>query len=108
MTGVQTCALPIFLRRVYLPASFSQIVTGLITAAGGAWNGCIVAEYVVFRGQVYTTNGLGAFITKSTESGNFDGLVAAVCIMIVLIVLLNRLFWAKLYELTETKYRLDG
>ncbi len=96
------------IRRVYLPGTFSQIVTGLITAAGGAWNGCIVAEYVVFRGQTYTTNGLGAFITKSTESGNFDGLIAAVCVMIVLIVVLNRVFWAKLYVLTESKYRLDG
>jgi NitT/TauT family transport system permease protein len=96
------------IRRVYLPATFSQIVTGLITAAGGAWNGCIVAEYVVFRGQTYSAPGLGAYITESTANGNFGGLTAAVCVMIVLIVVLNRVFWAKLYHLTETKYRLDG
>lgn len=96
------------IRRVYLPATFSQTLTGLITAAGGAWNGCIVAEYVVFRGHAYSTPGLGSYITKATEQGNFGGLMAAVCAMIVLIVILNRLFWAKLYHLTETKYRLDG
>jgi NitT/TauT family transport system permease protein len=96
------------IRRVYLPASFSQIVTGLITAAGGAWNGCIVAEYVVFRGHTYSTPGLGSYITKATGEGYFAGLMGAVCAMIVVIVILNRLFWAKLYHLTETKYRLDG
>ena len=96
------------IRRVYLPASFSQIVTGLITAAGGAWNGCIVAEYVVFRGRTYSTPGLGSYITKATGEGNFPGLMGAVCAMIIVIVILNRLFWAKLYHLTETKYRLDG
>lgn len=96
------------IRRVYLPGTFSQIVTGLITAAGGAWNGCIVAEYVVFRGQTYATTGIGSYITRATESANFSGLMAAVSVMIVLIVVLNRIFWAKLYHLTETKYRLDG
>jgi NitT/TauT family transport system permease protein len=96
------------MRRVYLPGTFSQIVTGLITAAGGAWNGCIVAEYVVFRGQTYSTDGLGSYLRHATEAANFSGLVAAVCVMIVLIVILNRLFWAKLYQSAESKYRLDG
>ncbi|MGZ3651766.1 MAG: ABC transporter permease subunit [Bdellovibrionota bacterium] len=96
------------LRRVYLPGTYAQIVTGLITAAGGAWNGCIVAEHVVFRGQAHTTPGLGAYITRATETTNFSGLMAAVCVMIVLIVILNRVFWAKLYHVAETKYRLDG
>src|SRR5436309_2715382 len=33
-------------RTLYLPAVFPHLVTGLITAAGGAWNASIVAEYV--------------------------------------------------------------
>jgi NitT/TauT family transport system permease protein len=32
------------MRRVYLPGAYPYILTGLITAAGGAWNTCIVAE----------------------------------------------------------------
>ncbi len=95
------------IRRVYVPATFSQTVTGLITAAGGAWNGCIVAEYVAFRGQTYETPGLGAYITRATQGGHFSQLMAAVMVMIVLIVVVNRAFWAKLYQLAQSKYRLD-
>jgi NitT/TauT family transport system permease protein len=96
------------IRRVYLPATFSQILTGLITAAGGAWNVSIVAELVLFRGQEYSVKGLGAYITKATARAAYSELAAAVMVMIVLIVLLNRTFWAKLYDLAESKYRLDG
>lgn len=95
------------MRRVYLPGTYSFIVTGLITAAGGAWNTCIVAEYVVFRSQIYEARGLGAYITRATEGGHYGELMAAVTVMIVLIVLVNRTFWAKLYHLAQTKYRLD-
>jgi ABC-type nitrate/sulfonate/bicarbonate transport system permease component len=37
-------------RTLYLPAIFPHLVTGLITAAGGAWNASIVAEYVHYGG----------------------------------------------------------
>ena len=93
------------IRRVYLPATFSPILTGLITAAGGAWNVSIVAE-VFQNGR--TAKGLGAYITQATERAAYAELAAAVIVMIVLIVLLNRTFWAKLYHLAESKYRMDG
>lgn len=96
------------MRRVYLPATFSPILTGLITAAGGAWNVSIVAELVIFRGQEYSVKGLGTYISKATERAAYSELAAAVMVMIVLIVLLNRTFWAKLYDLAQSKYRLDG
>ncbi|MGZ3713123.1 MAG: sulfonate ABC transporter permease, partial [Bdellovibrionota bacterium] len=75
---------------------------------GGAWNVSIVAELVLFRGKEYSVKGLGTYITKATERAAYSELAAAVMIMIVLIVLLNRTFWAKLYDLAQSKYRLDG
>ena len=39
--------------------SFPYLVTGWVTAAGGAWNASIVAEYVTYRGSTLTTFGLG-------------------------------------------------
>ena len=95
------------MQRVYLPAAFPQILTGLITAAGGAWNTSIVAELVFFRGQEYIAPGLGSYIAKSASSAHYAELVAAIFVMVVVIVLLNRFFWAKLYNLAESKYRLD-
>jgi NitT/TauT family transport system permease protein len=104
-TGMSTFGI---IRRVYLPAAFPPILTGLVTAAGGAWNVSIVAELVVSGGNEYITDGLGSYITKSAMQTKYPELVAAVAVMVILIVVVNRLFWARLYDLAETKYRLDG
>ncbi len=47
-------------RILYFPAVFPYLVTGWVTAAGGAWNASIVAEYVTYKDQVITAHGLGA------------------------------------------------
>lgn len=104
-TGMSTFGI---IRRVYLPAAFPPILTGLITAAGGAWNVSIVAELVVLNGNTYVADGLGSYITQSAAQTKYPELVAAVAVMVILIVIVNRLFWARLYDLAETKYRLDG
>lgn len=96
------------IRRVYLPATFPHILTGLITATGGAWNVSIVAELVVYRGNEYVARGLGSYMMQSFEAERYPQLIAAILVMIVLIVLMNRFFWARLYNLAENKYRLDG
>ena len=38
-------------RQLLLPAIFPYLITGLVTASGGAWNASIVAEYFHFHGQ---------------------------------------------------------
>lgn len=95
------------IRRVYLPATFPQILTGFITAAGGAWNVSVVAELVWYGKERFVTPGLGSYITEAASNAKHPELVAAVTVMVVMIVLLNRFFWARLYNLAETKYRLD-
>jgi NitT/TauT family transport system permease protein len=42
-------------KKLILPGIFPYLVTGLVTASGGAWNASIVAEYFHFKGQIYTT-----------------------------------------------------
>src|SRR5207237_8785239 len=44
--------------KIYLPCVFPYLVTGLVTAAGGAWNGTIGSEYVRGRGRTLPTVGL--------------------------------------------------
>ena len=58
-------------RQLILPGIFPYLVTGLVTASGGAWNASIVAEYFRFKDQTYTTVGLGAVISRATDAGNF-------------------------------------
>ena len=94
-------------KKLILPGIFPYLVTGLVTASGGAWNASIVAEYFHFKGQIYTTTGLGATISQATDSGNFKLLLAATMMMAATVVTINRLVWRKLYALAETRFRLE-
>jgi len=94
-------------KKLILPGIFPYLVTGLVTASGGAWNASIVAEYFHFKGHIYTTVGLGATISQATDRGNFDLLLAATILMAATVVTINRLVWRKLYALAETRYRLE-
>jgi NitT/TauT family transport system permease protein len=94
-------------RKLILPGIFPYLVTGLVTASGGAWNASIVAEYFHFKGQIYTTIGLGATIQQATDSGDFHLLLAATMMMAATVVTINRLVWRKLYGLAETRFRLE-
>lgn len=94
-------------RKLILPGIFPYLVTGLVTASGGAWNASIIAEYFHFKGQIYTTTGLGATISQATDQGNFDLLLAATMMMAATVVTINRLVWRRLYALAETRFRLE-
>jgi NitT/TauT family transport system permease protein len=90
-----------------LPALFPYIITGLITASGGAWNASIVAEYTEFGGQTRSVIGIGSAIAKATAVGNYPMLLAATLTMVLVVVLVNRFLWRRLYALAEERFRMD-
>jgi NitT/TauT family transport system permease protein len=92
---------------VILPAIFPSLVTGMITATGGAWNASIVSEYVTFGGRTVSTVGLGAVIAGAADAANFPLLLAGTLTMALVVVLANRLGWRRLYRLAEQRFRLE-
>jgi NitT/TauT family transport system permease protein len=94
-------------KKLILPGIFPYLVTGMVTASGGAWNATIVAEYFHFKGHIYTTTGLGATISQATDAGDFKMLIAATIMMAATVVTINRLVWRKLFVLAETRFRLE-
>lgn len=94
-------------RTLILPALFPYIITGAITASGGAWNASIVAEYFQLGGKTYQMTGVGALIADATARGNFHMLLAATLSMILTVVLINRLLWRRLYRRAEEQYRME-
>jgi NitT/TauT family transport system permease protein len=94
--------------KLFLPGIFPYLITGLITASGGAWNASIVAEYFRFQGKTLSTIGLGAVISHATDTGNFRVLLAASIFMAAMVVTINRLVWRRLYTLASTKFKLDA
>jgi NitT/TauT family transport system permease protein len=95
-------------KKLFLPAIFPYLVTGFVTASGGAWNASIVAEYSKIQGKTYSTVGLGAVISRATDAGNFAVLLGATVVMAATVVTVNRLFWRKMYGLASTRYKLEG
>jgi NitT/TauT family transport system permease protein len=93
-------------RRLLLPGVFPSLVTGWVTAAGGAWNASIVSEYLHAGGQVRTTEGLGALISTAADAADFPRLAAGVLAMAAIVVGVNRLVWKPLYHLAERRYSL--
>jgi len=93
-------------RTLIIPAIFPYLVTGLLTASGGAWNASIVSEYVQFHQQTFSTFGLGASIAEAAAAGNFPELLAGTLLMSAFVVVLNRLLWKRLYALAERRYTL--
>lgn len=94
-------------RVLFLPALFPYVITGAITAAGGAWNASIVAEYVTLGGRSMSTTGIGAIIAEATAAGNYNLLLAATLSMVLSVVIINRLIWSRLYRLAEEHYRME-
>lgn len=90
-------------KRVYLPAVFPAYVTGAITASGGSWNASIVAEYVTWGKTTLVADGLGSYIKQMTDAGDFHRIALGIGVMCMFVMLLNRVFWRKLYSLAEER-----
>jgi NitT/TauT family transport system permease protein len=94
-------------KRIALPAVFPFYVTGAITASGGSWNASVVSEVAEWGQQHLSATGLGAYISRATDAGDFRRTVVGVVVMALYVVVLNRLFWKPLFARAERKFRLS-
>lgn len=94
-------------RTMNLPAIMPHVITGAVTATGGAWNASIVAEYIDFGGHAKATIGVGAVIAEATARGDFPLLFASTLAMVATVVLVNRVVWRPLFRLAERRYRME-
>ncbi len=94
-------------RTLILPAIFPFWVTGACTAAGGAWNASIVAEFATWGDTTLKADGLGAFIAEVTKSGDTPLIIASIGVMSLFVIVMNKLVWRRLYGYAERRFRLD-
>jgi len=94
-------------RTLILPSLFPFIITGAITASGGAWNASIVAEYIQFGGRTLRVTGIGSVIAGATSSGNYALLFVSTLAMILTVVTINRLLWRRLYRVAQEQYKME-
>ncbi len=91
---------------LYVPSTFPFLVTGWVTAAGGAWNASIVAEYYDLNGKTLSTFGLGSTVSAAAYHKDLSLLAASVLLMSAIVVIFNRLVWKPCYRLAQTRYSL--
>jgi NitT/TauT family transport system permease protein len=94
-------------RRLALPGIFPFYITGAITAAGGAWNASIVAEWVSWGDTTLKATGLGEYIQASTIDGDFPKIALGTAMMCTYVLLFNQLLWRPLYRLAEKRFNLS-
>jgi len=93
---------------VILPGIFPYLITGMVTASGGAWNASIFAEYFHLNGRTLEILGLGAQINSATEHNQLTILLLATILISLMVVTMNRLVWRRLYRLAETRFKLES
>jgi NitT/TauT family transport system permease protein len=94
-------------KTLIIPAIFPFWVTGAVTATGGAWNASIVAEVATWGNNKLVADGLGAYIAQVTEKGDQPAIYFSITVMALFVVVINRLFWRRLYDLAERKFKLE-
>jgi NitT/TauT family transport system permease protein len=95
-------------RQLVLPGIFPYLITGFVTASGGAWNASILAEYFHLNGRTFSTTGLGAVVSDAADKGNYPVLLVATMLMALIVLTINRLVWRRLYTLASTRFRLEA
>ncbi len=95
-------------RRLILPMIFPYYLTGLITAAGGAWNASILAEYLRWGHTTLQAHGLGAYITANTQAGNFSACALGIVVMCIYVLVINHFLWRPLYRFSQRRFGLPN
>jgi NitT/TauT family transport system permease protein len=97
----------IWWRRLIIPAIFPAYITGALTAAGGAWNAAIAAEWVQWGPTTLVATGVGAYIKVAFNDGDNSRLILGTAVLCLYVILFNRLFWRRLYDFAAERMRLD-
>ncbi len=91
-----------------LPAVFPYLVTGLLTASGGAWNASIVSEYVSYKNRILTTPGIGSSISLAAQNNDMPLLAASIVVLVVVVVFINLGVWLRLYHYSEKRFAINA
>lgn len=90
-------------RKFILPGIGPHLITGAITATGGAWNASIIAEAINWGNTELYATGLGAYITYHTKVGNSVEVALGIVVMCFYVVIINRILWQPLYNFAQTR-----
>lgn len=95
----------LYYRTILIPAMLPSLITGTITAWGGAWNASMVAEEVNFGKEIFSIHGIGSLLLSATAQPK--ELLWVVLAMTLWIVFINTFFWKRWYNHAAEKYNFS-
>jgi NitT/TauT family transport system permease protein len=92
---------------LHFPAVFPYLITGILSASGGAWNASVVSEYVTYKDQVWSISGIGSTINLAAQNQDYPLLAGSIFVMILVVVFINFQVWMRLYHYSEKRFALN-
>jgi NitT/TauT family transport system permease protein len=98
---------------LYLAGVFPYLLTGVITAMGGAWNASVACELVELgRGHdPLVVDGIGSLIARAfgdeRTPADYPLLAAATVALSLTLVLVNRFVWKPLHRIADDRFAMN-
>src|SRR5579862_8299888 len=92
--------------RLELPASVIGLVWNGMMSFGGGWFFLAASEAISVLNRQYTLPGIGSYVAAAIQAKDFSALAWAVATMIVLILIIDQLFWKPLVTIAD-RYKLE-
>jgi NitT/TauT family transport system permease protein len=92
--------------RLELPASMIGLVWNGMMSFGGGWFFLAASEAISVLNRQYTLPGIGSYVAAAIQAKDFSALAWAIATMIVLILIIDQLFWKPLVTVAD-RYKLE-
>jgi NitT/TauT family transport system permease protein len=92
--------------KLELPAATIGLLWNAMMSFGGGWFFVAASEAISVLNQEYTLPGLGSYVAAATSAQNLPALGWALVAIIVVIILVDQLFWRPLIAWAD-KFRLE-
>ncbi len=93
--------------RLEVPSSMIGLVWNSMVSFGGGWFFLAASEAITVLGKDIRLPGIGSYLATAVEAGDFMAMGAAIAVTLVLVVLLDVLFFRPLLAWAQ-KYRTGG
>jgi NitT/TauT family transport system permease protein len=92
--------------RLELPASVIGLVWNGMMSFGGGWFFLAASEAISVLNRQYTLPGIGSYVAAAIQAKDFRALGAAIATMVLVILLIDQLFWKPLVTYAD-RFKLE-
>ncbi|HEY4020517.1 MAG TPA: ABC transporter permease subunit [Pseudonocardiaceae bacterium] len=92
--------------RVDVPSGMIPLVWNGMMSFGGGWFFLVASEALSVDNHQFVLPGIGAFVATANEQGQWDKILVAVGVMVVMVIGVNVLFWRPLTAWAE-RFRIE-